>query len=174
MQKLVLPFSFCRCNWVWPRKSTQVGIQTRLLLRRDVVWDVWRGRWWHTHIHPVAVWGDPSAKADQSPTHSFDDGPAARGSNLIQNINFTVLGLDNGVWFSLCNPINFQGFLRLNQKEIHEYLRPSSQDQYDFSDGFHTLLTFKPCFKLNWGDLTPDHQRREDRSASSGRQKWIN
>lgn len=105
--------------------------------------------------------GEPSAKANQSPTHGFNDRPAAQVSNLVQNINFGVLGLDNGVWFSLPNPINFLSFYRLNQKEIHEYLRPSSQDQYDFSDGFHTVLTFRLCFKLTWGDLTPSHQRED-------------
>lgn len=122
--------------------------------------DVWRGHWLHTSIRPVAMRGEPSAKANQSPTHGFNDGPAAQVSNLVQNINFAVLGLDNGVWFSLPNPINFLSFRRLNQKEIHEYLRPSSQDQYDFSDGFHTVLTFRLCFKLNWGGFNPQSSKR--------------
>lgn len=42
----------------------------------------------------MAMQGEPSAEADQSPTHSFD---AAQGSNLIENINSAVLGFDNGL-----------------------------------------------------------------------------
>lgn len=56
--------------------------------------------------------GEPSAKANQSPTHGWDDRPAAQGFNLVQNVSFAVLGLDNGVWFSLRNAINFPSFFQ--------------------------------------------------------------
>lgn len=90
--------------------------------------------------------GEPS-KADQLPTQDPDDRPAAPASYN------AALGLDNGLWFSLRNPINFPSFLRLNQKEIHEYLRPSSQDQDDFTDAFPHSLSIQAVFQTELGGI---------------------